>query len=409
MSEGRLTDERLIAREQDRALLAGEGEAVERRRPGARVNPRDLRPTRHMRGMSRRWNKGIWKVLWKMREEGRGQVFADWPDWCFLPSGITREVARRSPVKPPPGHSDVDAADTDAPLLGALAAWRATQGVYRFDPDLFAAVWETPLSGKIPVAALQRMPEWCVYAETPSVSWPYWGSLAGFFAYLDAPDRSLPMRLWVILDFEEQPEVLTLVPFFVPLDAPTVEEAVSRMRANAERAGATDAEMERRALRSPSPHGRPLESEAETRAESVAELRALVGRLAHPLSVLLYLCSETAEYADARGSGRSPGPPEPKKTKKGSRIFPPDRPTVWETGYRMGAALRTVRGAADDGEETGRGSSPRPHVRRAHWHKYWTGPKNRPEERECVPRWLPPIPVKLDDPEDLVPVVRPVD
>lgn len=52
-------------------------------------------------------------------------------------------------------------------VLGALAAWRMTQGIYRFDTDIFSALWSTPIEGKIPVEILYRLPEWCVYIEAP--------------------------------------------------------------------------------------------------------------------------------------------------------------------------------------------------------------------------------------------------
>ena len=37
---------------------------------------------------------------------------------------------------------------------------------------------------------------------------------------------------------------------------------------------------------------------------------------------------------------------------------------------------------------------PRPHWRRAHWHSYWTGPRDG--ERIARLKWIPPIPVGLD-------------
>jgi len=45
-------------------------------------------------------------------------------------------------------------------------------------------------------------------------------------------------------------------------------------------------------------------------------------------------------------------------------------------------------------------------VRRAHWHHYWIGTK---EKRELIPKWLPPILVNVDDPDDLIPAIRPVE
>jgi len=47
---------------------------------------------------------------------------------------------------------------------------------------------------------------------------------------------------------------------------------------------------------------------------------------------------------------------------------------------------------------------PRAHIRRAHWHTYLVG-AGRSERRL---KWLPPIPVNVDDPESLPAVIRQV-
>ena len=42
-------------------------------------------------------------------------------------------------------------------------------------------------------------------------------------------------------------------------------------------------------------------------------------------------------------------------------------------------------------------SSPRPHVRAAHWHTFWVGPRsaNFPDRKPII-RWHPPIPIGMD-------------
>jgi hypothetical protein len=76
------------------------------------------------------------------------------------------------------------------------------------------------------------------------------------------------------------------------------------------------------------------------------------------LSLLLYLSAEDADYV-------RPAWPALKRTKLGWRLFPADKPTVWDVGERIGAALR--RSVADRGEpasHTDSGlASPRPHIR----------------------------------------------
>lgn len=55
----------------------------------------------------------------------------------------------------------------------------------------------------------------------------------------------------------------------------------------------------------------------------------------------------------------------------------------------------------DKGETFSTHASSRPLIRRAHWHHFWTGPRDG--ERKLILQWLPPIPVGADDEE--LPVV----
>ena len=57
---------------------------------------------------------------------------------------------------------------------------------------------------------------------------------------------------------------------------------------------------------------------------------------------------------------------------------------------------------------TGTHASPRPHIRRAHWHSYWVGKGDEPGAREVMLKWLPPIPVNVQNVEDLAATVRAV-
>ena len=130
------------------------------------------------------------------------------------------------------------------------------------------------------------------------------------------------------------------------------------------------------------------------------------------MSMLLYICSQVDEVG---GKGRRPANPTPTRTRRhGWRLFPPNGPTAWDIGVRMGAGLRSAYQA----EQTGRGeehSGTRPHIRRAHWHTILSGPRLRPDGSPIAPdqrraelRWMPPIAVNVDDAADLPAVVRPV-
>jgi hypothetical protein len=71
-----------------------------------------------------------------------------------------------------------------------------TQGIYRFDPTTFDALWSTPVTGDIPTEVLYHLPEWCVYSPTPNQTWQG-STLNGFFAHLehDVNDRRTELRL----------------------------------------------------------------------------------------------------------------------------------------------------------------------------------------------------------------------
>ena len=110
------------------------------------------------------------------------------------------------------------------------------------------------------------------------------------------------------------------------------------------------------------------------------------------LSLVLYLCVESPDLEDASGNNAAPGIPPPVKTKQGPRRFPAQQTTVWKAGYRTGEFLRRSKQSSRE-SQGGTHAAPTPHVRRAHWHIYWAGPRKDPSKRYRVLRWIPPTPV----------------
>jgi len=120
--------------------------------------------------------------------------------------------------------------------------------------------------------------------------------------------------------------------------------------------------------------------------------------------------SEWSVYIETPGlllgdGTRQPVAPEITKTKSGPRLFPPNQPITWDVGLRMGAALRIAQ-RAHLNNPLGGGIRVRPHVRRAHWHGYWHGP--REGGRNFKLKWLPPVAVKVDSEDALAVLVREV-
>ncbi len=308
---------------------------------------------------------------------GRGPGF-DWPDWCYLPlAGAYATVSNGGPAR-----LSLDQIG-DVSRLGALSAWRMTQGIYRFDPAVYSAVIDTPVGGDLPCSILMQLPEWCVYIETPGMALSS-GRLHGFWAHLEQDANTKAAELRLLLD---QDEGLSPVPLH--MGQWSLSEAIARA---VDLATVHSLEL-----------GVPM---------SAGDARKEWRSWAEPLlSLLLYLCSSAG---DIRGRG-VPGNPVPTKTRRGGvKLFAADGPKTWDVGVRMGAALREAYQVAQT-QGDGDGTSPRGHVRRAHWHGFRSGPRLRDDgseipadQRKFDLRWLPPIAVNLPDIDALPATIRPV-
>jgi hypothetical protein len=338
------------------------------------MNEAYLRPGRTL-GTFSRLSPDAWKQVDELRANRKG--LGGWPDWCFIPLAGAYAIVSKGTTLP-----SIDQT-RHVGVLGALAAWRVTQGVYRFDPTTFCALWETPVTGDIPTVVLYHLPEWCVYVPTPEQKWQG-AALHGFFAHLEHDVNDKRTELRFVLDLTG-PGGDNLIVLPIHLGKGGVAGGVAAMVRE-------------------SAHHTPVT--VQTPDGLVEELTDGVSPL---VSLVLYLCSQAAEVRDGGGGDRRPVPPQPVKTKKGLRLFSPERPTPWEVGYRLGAALRTaLSGHASGVGPSGTHASPRPHVRRAHWHSFWVGQKALPDARSVVLKWLPPIPVNVQDAGELTATVRDV-
>lgn len=313
----------------------------------------------------------------------------DWPNWCYVPLAGAMAVASG-------GRTPTQGAAMETGRIGALAAWRLGKGVYRFDPTVFEAVWETPLDGTLPTDLLFRLPEWCVYVEIPKRRVLGFESY-GFFAHLEHDVNHGHAELRFLLDTGDG-EHRELHPMPLHLSHASLRENVNDMIAMAQK------------------NMIPTGMDAAQIGQFTRIAPNLEKELVPLISLVLYLCSATVETRDAAGSARQPSLPEATKIKGQTRIMAAPGPTIWETGYRMGAALRGAMAAqeeskATDGDERETPDARRkaaPHIRRAHWHTFWAGPRDA-EQREKRLKWLPPIPVNLYLDEDGAPaVIHPV-
>lgn len=309
----------------------------------------------------------------KIFRQGRGTDLPaeEWPDWCGLPMSAVQAMLSME-------QTDPLRIAAEMPQLTAALLWRQSRIIYRYDPTLETALAEQPLEGDLPREALYAMPYHCIFVErfVTLRSVP----CEGFFAWMeyDNPHRTPELRLLYLPKGDtaplSQPVIL----------AGSLDDAVKALGESAiERGG----DMMPPSLRSMMEHNGALTVVPR------AEIRAAI-------NLLLYLCSEAPDIPDAENI----------RTKR-SRYYDgtPKRSATAEVGARVGAALRAAAAAAPAEERPAAQhahASPVPHIRRAHWHHFWTGPRDS-AERRLILRWIPPTPVAMQDSEPGT-VIRPV-
>lgn len=326
--------------------------------------------------------------IWQDIDACRAKRSRSWPGWCFIPRDNL--VAIMASYLGTPANDDERIEHyTWIRLATILAPWRVSKSVYRFDPDIYRPLIETPLRGNLPAELFFKMPEWAVYVETPDLDTYFGGKSQGFLASLNYSSKDDGEVKLSLLSFDDQ------VPFMEWLyvkEGITIEESIAR---SLERWNTVASKMQL-----------SREPEKFSLAEVVSHASKLV-------NLLLYICQVNSEYYDVRsadGSNRFPSNPQPKKTKKGLRYFPPDKPTVWECGIRQGAELR--RALSQQAEwKGGTHSSPIPHARAAHWQTYLTGEGSRkdPTKGVRVLKWIHTTLVNARRGAEGVPVIRDVD
>jgi hypothetical protein len=312
------------------------------------------------------------------------QSTAQWPPHVFLPVNYAAPVLAdhysRQGIRNIPSYELL----FPATVFAMFSSWRVTQGIYRYDATLYEEILSTPLKGNIPEQVLQHMPGWCVYIETPGLRAPIregtLPSLAGVWVWWDwSQDRDEPHELLTlglhVPTIERQVAVLHL-----PMVGGTLEDAVAVVVEGWRKAVATSGAV-----------GGPPDNYEELATPMLEKL----------LSLVLYICSEGADHANADRLTY----PTPVRTRRGLRYFPADKPAVWDVGVRLGSALRQARSSCtEEVSADGERSRPRAHVRAPHWHTFLAG-EGRTARRV---KWLPPIPVNVTNYELLPAVIRPV-
>lgn len=190
-------------------------------------------------------------------------------------------------------------------------------------------------------------------------------SVSGFFSSLEYVSLGKAELRFVFCGAER------LTPFYIALSSGTIEKSFEECLKEYEAvAGESDADKVKKDYQ-----------------ELLGEDLSLVKKA---MSLVLYICSDEAEMRDRDEPDWEPGFPRPKVTKGEERLFPADRNRLVDVGRELGAMLR--EGTAHNEPSAPTGRTVRPHLRRGHWHGFWTGPRkeNRDQQKFAL-KWLPPV------------------
>lgn len=239
----------------------------------------------------------------------------------------------------------------------AIATWGITKGIYQFDEDSFNAIIDTEQNDKIPKDVLLRLPEWCVYIESPNLTL-YEKEIKGFFVYVFGNEK--PEYLLIVGDYGNTCEICTLS---------FAKDNVSDML-----------------------------YEVLQKYKDTEKFNILVSELNKIISLIIFICTQPQEI------NGNPTNPIAKKTKLGYRVEVNHSERVWSVGQRIGTAIRLSEQQRKDHivDHDITRNAPRPHIRRAHWHGYWTG-KGRIDYKV---NWIAPSLVNVS--EDMPAVIHKV-
>ncbi|GEM_PF-1632664 len=318
---------------------------------------------------------GTWKIIRYFRQNNRDRI----PDWCYLPQDDLIQLVLSNQLLPP--HLLIKAISP----MSILSGWRATQGIYRLNPDLLEKLTKTPYTGEIPVEALQLLPEWCVYVELPEPVTFTGKTFYGFFGTCTILNGDPQLSLGWVGEGKTGFEIDGL-----PLKD-TLESSIQHVMNTVV------------AKRAKTARGTPFSRLNEK------DRRDLKERFRFALPILIYLGAEKPDIGSHQGDKSLPQKKDRSAIVRKKQKVP--SPRIWDVGWRRGPAFRKDKEEVQDEANpitAGSEQSHRPHIRRAHFHYYWVGSKSEPSGRRLILKWLEPIEVNVHDSSDLVPTVREV-
>ena len=313
-----------------------------------------------------------WKQMENFHNENGTEWLPKWPNWCYAPMAAAIAVATSGSIVT--NIEEIMPAMSAAQTIAALAPWRLSKEVFVIDPDMELLLYKQVDDLDIHSEILLHLPYPCFYVQTSALFFGI-SKIDGFFVHLEFDVNDGHRELRLLFVYEDK----SVMGFPIYLDVQDVRSSVIQTLKQVHQNITSDS---------------PMRQDVLIKADDLTSLEAL---LKESLQIVLYLCAENSEIKKN---------PEQDMFMRRSSIIVRDRYAEirkWDVGVRIGSAIRRYKQAGLGSEKQNLPksasikSSPRPHLRRGHWHNYWTGPMNG--ERKLVLKWTAPTFIGVSEEE----------
>lgn len=315
-------------------------------------------PLQLLKHISKRY-PNVWEYMEQIHQSNGQDGYPSWPHWCYAPMAAALAIATQQ-NKNLFGQLQ---AVSDAQQIDALAPWRISKEVFIIDESLEQMLFQQADDTSVPAEILMQIPYPCFYIQFHHFEFQN-RTISGAFVHLEYDVNNDSSELRILFTFSNG----STLGFPIHINAGNLENSEHITVQEAIDTIGTDS---------------PLNA---LRGMMQTENNAIKIALGKVLQIVLYLCAQNAEI--------SPNKEQSTVYKRGKKIrdsYAEIR--KWDVGVRIGAAVKaSVQSGASNSQskEHSTHASPRPHMRRGHWHNFWTGSKSAPSERKLVLKWVAP-------------------
>lgn len=339
------------------------------------INLKDSVPMKALRDISHKY-PDVFTFLDDIRM--KKEYANDWNhSLVYTPvSGTMEYIAHKCRLKGITDYMTNQSLYADVVRIPALAAWRIAKTIYDFDPDLSTELFLQAKADKMEIGVdALRLPYWSIYIRSNLFQKARNVEIDGFFAHFDDWQGKKELRLVLMRKNGMSAGMLYLM---LGNENESISDCIERTAEDFDQCAVVPDDVK-------------TLFNGDTMKASLTQIKE---RLAEWISLILYL---SASNAEVERNTKQPF----KRTKKVQDI--PREVELLDVGREVGIRIRTMRQAVNRSGETREGGShrsPSMHIRRAHWHTYYTGSRKvEKSKRKTIVHWLEPIIVNQDGEE----------